>query len=221
MIITVYLLRLITHGPPDISLILSAFVAIGPLGQGGYSLLVNGEALSLMLPTHLGDTFPNTPLAGQIVFGVCFCGAYLLWSMAICWVIIAIFSIGNQIQKGRIPFSIAYWFVAPNLPFLIQITYSQSIGVSSFLTVYLLCSQYNLRKCWTARSSASSVHCGQVRTSLIIGAPSHLTYTCSLDLSTLVVCHDVDDPSSNQWVNIQGALPCRTARMATYNNDAT
>jgi hypothetical protein len=37
MIFTIYLLRLIVHGPPDISLILSAFLILGPLGQGGFS----------------------------------------------------------------------------------------------------------------------------------------------------------------------------------------
>ena len=42
MMITVYLLRLIASGPPDPALILSAFIALGPLGQGGFSLLVNG-----------------------------------------------------------------------------------------------------------------------------------------------------------------------------------
>jgi tellurite resistance protein TehA-like permease len=109
MTITIYLLRLITYGPPDISLILSAFIVLGPLGQGGYSLLVNGEVISTTLPATTGSNFPQTPLTGQIIYGVCFCGAYILWSIGICWIIISAFSTGNQVRKGRIPFSIAYW----------------------------------------------------------------------------------------------------------------
>jgi tellurite resistance protein TehA-like permease len=109
ILIAVYLLRLIIHGPPDVSLILSACLILGPLGQGGYSLLVNGEVLSLFLADTMGNAIFRSPVEGQVLFGVCFCGAYVLWSLGICWVIISAFSIGNQLRKGRIPFSIAYW----------------------------------------------------------------------------------------------------------------
>ena len=65
MIITTYLIRLITAGPPDAGLILSAFIVLGPLGQGGFSLLINGTSISELLPLHVGADFPQIPLAGQ------------------------------------------------------------------------------------------------------------------------------------------------------------
>lgn len=89
MMITIYLLRLIVHGPPDISLILSAFIVLGPLGQGGFSLLASGQNISMLLPAHMQSNFPNSPLTGQILYGVAFAGAYLAWSAGFCWVIIA------------------------------------------------------------------------------------------------------------------------------------
>jgi len=115
MVITVYLLRLIIHGPPDPSLILSAFITLGPLGQGGYSLLVNGQNLSDLLPLHIQSDFPQSPLAGQMIFAACFSGAYVLWSMGICWIIIAVCSIGHVRRTQDLPFGMAYWgLIFPN-----------------------------------------------------------------------------------------------------------
>ena len=115
MIITVYLLRLITSGPPDPALILSAFVTLGPLGQGGFSLLVNGMDLSEILPLHMGDEFPTVQLAGQMVFAGTFIGAYALFSMGVAWILLAVISIAHVRSSAEIPFSMAYWgLIFPN-----------------------------------------------------------------------------------------------------------
>jgi tellurite resistance protein TehA-like permease len=110
MMITIYLLRLVVHGPPDVSLILSAFIVLGPLGQGGYSLLLNGEVLArVLLPAAPGAAPALVRPSGPVLFSVCFAGAFVLWSMGVCWIVVAVFSIGNQLRRGRVPFSIAYW----------------------------------------------------------------------------------------------------------------
>ncbi|KAI0793226.1 voltage-dependent anion channel [Abortiporus biennis] len=115
MMITIYLLRLILHGPPDASLILSAFITLGPLGQGGYSLLVNGQDLSLLLPLHIGTNFPQSSLAGQMIFAGCFCGAFVLWSMGIAWILMACTSISHVARSHDLPFNMAYWgLIFPN-----------------------------------------------------------------------------------------------------------
>lgn len=109
MIITIYFARLVIHGPPERPQVLSAFVVLGPLGQGGYSLLINGQNLSKLLPLYVSGTFPDVAAGGQMIFGFCFCGAYILWSMGVCWIIISSYSIfGVLIKEGHIPFSIAY-----------------------------------------------------------------------------------------------------------------
>ncbi|KAF8070178.1 voltage-dependent anion channel [Lyophyllum atratum] len=109
MILTVYLTRLVLHGPPDTSLILSAFITLGPLGQGGFSFLVNGQNLSVLLPLHLGDTFPSAALTGQLLYSACFCAAWTLWSMGIAWAMISLISVYAVVRKQTIPFALAYW----------------------------------------------------------------------------------------------------------------
>jgi len=111
MIITIYLVRLVIHGLPEKSLGLSAFVVLGPLGQGGWSLLINGQNLSKLLPLYdpSPSNFPDIAAAGQMTFWLCFCGAYILWSMGVCWIIISSYTIFGVLRKeGCPPFSITY-----------------------------------------------------------------------------------------------------------------
>jgi tellurite resistance protein TehA-like permease len=110
MIVTIYLTRLVLHGPPDAQFAPSAFMVLGPLGQGGFSLLINGQNLSELLPVHFGDNFP-TALTGQVLFVSCFCGAWILWSMGVAWIVIALASIHAVRRKGTVPFSLGYWGV--------------------------------------------------------------------------------------------------------------
>ncbi|KAH9931135.1 voltage-dependent anion channel [Epithele typhae] len=115
MMITIYLARLITAGLPDPGLILSAFIVLGPLGQGGFSLLVNGQDLSELLPLHMGEEFPTIALAGQMIFAGCFLGAYALFSMGVAWIILAFISIAHVRSSSKLPFSMAYWgIIFPN-----------------------------------------------------------------------------------------------------------
>ena len=81
----------------------------GPLGQGGYALLLHGENSAKILPLHFGGNFPFIEYSGQMIFAVCFAGAFILWSMGIAWIAVAILSIFSVARRGKIPFSMAYW----------------------------------------------------------------------------------------------------------------
>ncbi len=134
MFITVYCTRLITAGPPDAGLILSAFVVLGPLGQGGFSLLVNGQDLSLLLPLHVGGNFPQSELAGQMIYAGCFIGGYILWSMGFAWIFISLISIWHVRRDNKLPFSMAYWgLIFPNGTFaLLSVQLSKALDSGFF-----------------------------------------------------------------------------------------
>ncbi|KAF7375190.1 Sulfite efflux pump SSU1 [Mycena sanguinolenta] len=100
MIVTVYLMRLVLYGL-DTSLILSTFIILGPLGQGGFSFLVNGQnAARIALPAALSPAAIETAT---------FCCAYALWSMALMWLSIGLCSVGSVLRRQSIPFSVAHW----------------------------------------------------------------------------------------------------------------
>ncbi|KAG0704523.1 voltage-dependent anion channel-domain-containing protein [Suillus ampliporus] len=111
MIISIYLARLITSGPPEKPLVLSAFVALGPLGQGGYSLLINGQNLSEILPLVLkkegsipfsiayqGLIFPNAVFAllsvqlGNVLNSSFFHGFGAVWTVIVFILWLSIFA---------------------------------------------------------------------------------------------------------------------------------
>lgn len=117
MVITVYLMRLMIHGPTDVNLIFSSFVILGPLGQGGFSIIVNSKNIDAL---HLISSLD--PAAIQ---SVCFCVAWVLWSMGLIWLCIALASVYGVVRKQSVPFTLGYWgMIFPN-------------GVYALLTVEL------------------------------------------------------------------------------------
>jgi len=117
----------------------------GPLGQGGYSLLVNGENMAKLLPLHLGSHSPFTEQAGQMIFAVCLAGAFILWSMGIAWITLAVLSIFSVVKKGKVPFSMAYWgMVFPHGTFAILSVQMAKVMDSPFHRVFgaLWCCTY-------------------------------------------------------------------------------
>lgn len=108
------LLRLFLHGAPDGNIALATFNSLTPLGQGGFSLLINGANFAHLLPVTLSADFPEIALAGQIIYGVCFCSSYILWCMGLAWIMLSCFAIFRRFNK--LPrFSVVYWSVVfPN-----------------------------------------------------------------------------------------------------------
>lgn len=108
------LLRLLLHDAPDAMSVLGTFNTLTPLGQGGFSLLINGANLSRLMPNHSGDNFPQSPISGQLLFSLCFGCSYVLWCMGIAWILMSTLSIARRIRK--IPrFWINHWsIVFPN-----------------------------------------------------------------------------------------------------------
>ena len=122
MLTTSFLLRLYLHGPLDATVVLSTFTTLTPLGQGGFSMLMNGQDIADLLASNGSSTLslPLTPaginnaLGGAIVFAVCVCGAYVLWSMGLAWIAVACFSICRR-ARNLPRFSISQWcIVVPN-----------------------------------------------------------------------------------------------------------
>ncbi|KAI0696696.1 voltage-dependent anion channel-domain-containing protein [Cytidiella melzeri] len=133
MLTTAFLLRLYLYGPLDANIVLTTFTTLTPLGQGGFSMLINGQNLSNLFP----DTNSATNhLVGRIIFTICICGAYTLWSMGIAWVAVACFSIRRRVSS--LPrFSISHWCViVPNGSFALLSLQLAAVLDSEFFRVF-------------------------------------------------------------------------------------
>lgn len=117
MLTTAFLLRLYLHGPLDATIVLTTFTTLTPLGQGGVSLLLNGTTAATYLAALPAG--PNSVTGGcAALAGVALFGAYALWSTALAWIAVALFSLAHRAAGVRadLPrFRIGHWcVVVPN-----------------------------------------------------------------------------------------------------------
>lgn len=113
MLTTAFLLRLYLHGPLDATVVLTTFTTLTPLGQGGYSILMNGQDIADLFATPAASG-SQSQLGGTVVYSGCICGAYLLWSMGVAWIAVSCISI-CRCARQLPQFSITHWcIVVPN-----------------------------------------------------------------------------------------------------------
>ena len=117
MILTIYFYRVILHGPPRGANVISTFVPLGPTGQAGFSMILIGENLKELLPiANSASPFMSNTNAGEIIYTVCVCIAFVLWSLATMWLVFALLSIQSVVRRTRFPFRIPFWgMIFPNV----------------------------------------------------------------------------------------------------------
>lgn len=117
MILTIYLLRLITHGLPPGGTVLSVFLPLGPTGQSGYAVLLIGQNYRTLFPALSTAKFTgDTISAGIVVDIVCTCLSFILWSLATMWILYALLAIYTALRKSTIPFRVSFWgLIFPNV----------------------------------------------------------------------------------------------------------
>lgn len=120
MILTIYLLRLITHGIPPGGTVLSVFLPLGPTGQSGYAVLLIGQGFSTLFPPMSGDSqflqLSKGNSAGMVLDIVCTCIAFVLWSLATMWILYALLAIYSGLRSSKIVFRVNFWgLIFPNV----------------------------------------------------------------------------------------------------------
>ncbi|TKA32941.1 hypothetical protein B0A50_01167 [Salinomyces thailandicus] len=101
-VLVMYYQRLALHKIPPREVIVSAFLPLGPLGFGGYTILYLGKTAKQVFPRT--DTLD--PLAGQIAYILGFFVALIMWGWGLLWFAFAL----AAIYKSRpIPFNMGWW----------------------------------------------------------------------------------------------------------------
>jgi tellurite resistance protein TehA-like permease len=106
VIMAIYFHRLAIHSLPPSEVIVSVFLPLGPVGQGGFA--------SMMLGKVAKDVFPKTgtlhPLAGDFLYIIGFAVALIFWGFGLVWFFFAVASI----SRSKFPFNMGWWgFVFP------------------------------------------------------------------------------------------------------------
>ena len=99
--LVIYFERLTLYKLPPQEVIVSCFLPLGSLGQGGFAIMQLGK-VSMQLPPKTGTL---APMAGQILYVVGFLVALIVWGFGLVWFFFALASI----SQSKFPFNMGWW----------------------------------------------------------------------------------------------------------------
>ncbi|KAL2841706.1 voltage-dependent anion channel [Aspergillus pseudoustus] len=102
MVMVIYLQRLTLHKIPPKAMIVSVFLPLGPLGQGGFGAMRLGKAAQAIFP----KTNTLEDISGQVFYSMGFLVGLILWSFGLVWLFFASASIA---RCKKFPFNIGWW----------------------------------------------------------------------------------------------------------------
>ncbi|PYH90493.1 sulfite efflux pump SSU1 [Aspergillus ellipticus CBS 707.79] len=102
MVMSIYFQRLTLHKLPPRAVIVSVFLPLGPLGQGGFAIMKLGQAAQTIFPQT--NTLEGS--SGATFYTVGFMIALMLWAFALVWLFFASASIAHC---KSFPFNIGWW----------------------------------------------------------------------------------------------------------------
>lgn len=104
VVLVIYFQRLTVHNIPPREVIVSVFLPLGPLGQGGFGIMQLGKVAARIFPeTHTLSLAAGN--AGEIVYVMGWLTALIMWGFAIVWLFFALASI----SRSKFPFNMGWW----------------------------------------------------------------------------------------------------------------
>ena len=102
IVLAIYFHRLAVYKLPPSEVIVSVFLPLGPMGQGGYALMQLGRVAMRVFPAT--DTLHAS--AGDILYVLGFGVAIVMWGFGLVWLF---FALGALLGRGRFPFNMGWW----------------------------------------------------------------------------------------------------------------
>ncbi|UZP44758.1 hypothetical protein NXS19_012570 [Fusarium pseudograminearum] len=103
LILAMYYNRLMIHDVLPSQSAVTAFIAIGPLGQGAAAIQLLGKVALKIFERN--DFIPMAPIAGQFFYLTGILTALIMWGFAIAWLFFAF----ATIVRREFKFSISWW----------------------------------------------------------------------------------------------------------------
>jgi C4-dicarboxylate transporter/malic acid transport protein len=104
-VLVIYYQRLALHKMPPREVIVSAFLPLGPLGFGGFTILNLGKRAAVIFP----QTGTLDPLAGRIAYIIGFFVALIMWGWGLLWFSFALAALVKTAMNGGIPMNMGWW----------------------------------------------------------------------------------------------------------------
>lgn len=118
--LVMYFQRLTLHRLPAREVIVSVFLPLGPLGQGGFAVLQMGKVALKILP----ETAAISTNAGEILYVLGFMVALIMWGFGLVWLFFALASI----SRSKFPFNMGM-FSRQHFQDLLLMLCSRLVGI--------------------------------------------------------------------------------------------
>ena len=105
VVLVMYFHRLTVHRLPPREVIVSVFLPLGPLGQGGFGIMQLGKVARLVLPKIPGSLGGLEGAAGNDLYVFGFACAIIMWGYGLVWLFFALASI----SRSAFPFNMGWW----------------------------------------------------------------------------------------------------------------
>lgn len=105
VVLVMYFHRLTVHRLPPREVIVSVFLPLGPLGQGGFGIMQLGKVARLVLPKIPGSLGGLEGAAGTDLYVFGFACAIIMWGYGLVWLFFALASI----TRSKFPFNMGWW----------------------------------------------------------------------------------------------------------------
>lgn len=131
VVLTMYFSRLTIYKIPPREVIVSCFLPLGPLGQGGFAIMQLGKvALQIFPETHMLEAAGGS--AGPVLYVVGWLVASIMWGFGLVWLFFALASI----SRSKFPFNMGWWgFTFPLGVFTVSTTTMAKELPSAFFRV--------------------------------------------------------------------------------------
>jgi hypothetical protein len=106
-VLVIYYQRLALYKMPPQEVIVGAFLPLGPLGFGGFTILNLGKRAAEVFP----QTATLDPLAGRIMYVLGFFIALIMWGWGLLWFSFAIAALWKIAEDRGVPFNMGWWGV--------------------------------------------------------------------------------------------------------------
>ncbi|KAF7189677.1 Sulfite efflux pump SSU1 [Pseudocercospora fuligena] len=105
-VIVIYFLRLTTVSLPSKEVVVSSFLPLGPLGQGGFGIMQLGKVALRIFASKNNLPEVGGLEAGQILYVLGFLIGIIMWGFGLVWLTFAIATIA---RSKRFPFNMGWW----------------------------------------------------------------------------------------------------------------
>lgn len=141
-VLVIYFQRLTVHMLPPREVIVSVFLPLGPLGQGGFAIMQLGKVAIHVFPRTRTLEMAGSAESGKILYVVGWLTASVMWGFGLVWLFFALASI----SRSKFPFNMGWWgFTFPLGVFTVSTTTLGKEIPSKFFdvlgTVRMPCSQ--------------------------------------------------------------------------------